>query len=278
MRTIGFFMMGALLAGCSGFDDLPSDVCKKQHVEETSDGEIVVCDELYPEAPYVHLPESTSEHAYAGIVNGRFRTADGKSYSGVDASGEARRHGVALYELVLDDDSVEDYRSVITFKESFFLAPLFGRAAEGVIARRVGTAEFASEASLPVRVEFHTEKAAEPKSGNSVEVVAEIANLDQAVTASDGSCLPPLSSYGEESTYDAGTSVELRGFRVPSMHHDGDDQFVFLLLVNGEDRGTMMSPVLPGSSEYGSSSAAPRDPSAPSATTFTHRTVSRPSP
>ncbi len=42
--------------------------------------------------------------------------------------------------------------------------------------------------------------------------------------------------------------------------------------------GTMTSPVFPGSSVYGSISAAPRDPSAPSTTTFTARTVKRPSP
>ncbi|HEX6764838.1 MAG TPA: hypothetical protein VF103_05155, partial [Polyangiaceae bacterium] len=101
---------------------------------------------------------------------------------------------------------------------------------------------WAQEASLPVRVEFHADAADEPKSGNDAESVATIANLEGAVTASDGSCMPALSSYGDEAPFPTGTSVELRGFRSPSMHHYGDDEFVFLWLVDGEDDGTMMAP------------------------------------
>ena len=65
MKTLGFVMMGVLLAGCSGgFDDVPKDLCKKQHM----DGEMAVCDELYDAAPYVHLPKDESDHVYAGAV------------------------------------------------------------------------------------------------------------------------------------------------------------------------------------------------------------------
>ncbi len=242
MRTISFFMMGALLAGCSGFDDLPSDVCQKQHTEDTSDGEIIVCDELYSEAPYVHLPKSESDHAYAGIENGKFRTADGKTFSGVDEGAEMKRHGSALYEVMLDGNSVTDYRPVVKFKDSLFLAPFSSRAAEGTISRRTGAGEWATETSLAVRVVFEAELTNTESSGNAVSVVTRIENMDEAVTASDGSCMPALTSYGDESTFPSGAVVEYRGYRVPSMHHFGDDQFVFLMRLDNEDSGTLMNP------------------------------------
>ena len=255
MKTLGFVMMGALLAGCSrGFDDVPGDLCKKQHM----DGQMAVCDELYDEAPYVHLPKDESDHVYAGAVGSKFVTGGGKSYSGLDVNEEMDRHASVLYELLLDGKNVDDYRPVLKFNESHFVAPFLGLVAEGTITRSDGPDHWATEASLPVRVEFHAEPAEEPTEGTEAQSVATIANLDEAMTASDGSCMPALTSYGDESTFPTGASVELRGFRVPSMHHYGDDEFVFLWLVDGEDEGTLMAPTwYRGPIDFARDTAAP---------------------
>jgi hypothetical protein len=242
MKAIGLVAMGVVLAGCSGgLDAVPGDLCKKQHVEQRSEGEVAVCDELYDQAPYVHLPKDESDRAFAGIAQNRFVTASGKTYgvSGLDT--EAKRHATALYELKLDGDTVTEHRPVLELGESVFVAPFLGRVAEGTISRRTGATQYAFDASLPVRVEFAAEPAAASLSGGP-ESSLTIANLDHAVTASDGSCLPALTSYGDEATFAAGTSVELHGYRVPSMHVPGDDEFVFLYVVNGEQAGSLMSP------------------------------------
>ena len=46
------------------------------------------------------------------------------------------------------------------------------------------------------------------------------------VAASDGKCIPALSSYGSQAPFDAGSEVLLAIGRVPSMHTFRDDEFV----------------------------------------------------
>jgi hypothetical protein len=102
MKTPGFVMMGALLGGCSGgFDDVPSDLCKKQHM----DGEMAVCDELYAEAPHIHLPKDESDRVFAGIDGSKFVTAQGKSYPVSDTNAEMKRHRSG--QSITDDDPQE---------------------------------------------------------------------------------------------------------------------------------------------------------------------------
>src|SRR5262245_37285688 len=97
MRTIGFLMLGlgTLLVGCGSSDaggnnptpgpmpgPVAGDFCAAQHEE----GDFVVCDALYEQAPLVHLPKSDGTHAYAALKadpvtnTSAFVTEDGTTY------------------------------------------------------------------------------------------------------------------------------------------------------------------------------------------------------
>jgi len=249
MKRLGFCffaMMSASLGGCAGntdFEPLPGDVCAKQHTATTSEGtEVVVCDALYQEAPFVHLPQLDKDRAFAGIVGSSFVTADGTAYPATGIGGEEKRHAVALYEVALDDNNVTDFQPVLVFDESLFIAPFMGRSFEGVITRSMGNSSWALDPSLPVRLDVQAAPVDGSADGATYEARATIANLGTSVTAGDGSCMPSLASYGAEAPFAAGATVELRLYRVPSMHSFGDDHFVMVWSVDGKFEGTLMGP------------------------------------
>ena len=143
MQRLGLWVFGmsALIGGCAGnggegsVDPLPDDVCATQHRETTSDGhDVVVCDALYTQAPFVHLPKLDSGKAFAGIVMNSYVTVDGASYGAPTSEAEMTRHGVALYELELDGTKVSSATPVILFDESLFMAPFMGHSFEGMIS------------------------------------------------------------------------------------------------------------------------------------------------
>jgi len=246
MKRLGLCVlaMSASLAGCAGndFDALPGDVCAKQHTTTSDGNEVVVCDALYEQAPFVHLPKVDSGRAFAGIVGTQFVTADGVSYGGVDTTAEYTRHAVALYELALDGHEVKDYQPVLEFSEAIFLAPFMGRSFEGVISRGMGDGKWAETPSLPVRIDVQASPIDGTADRADYEAGATIANLGDGVTAGDGSCMPSLASYGSEAPFAAGADVKLGLYRVPSMHNFGDDHFVMVWTVNGTFDGTLMGP------------------------------------
>jgi hypothetical protein len=222
------------------------DFCAAQHVE----GDVTVCDALYDTAPLVHLPKSDATRAYAALKadpitnTSAFVTEDGTTYPYTPnfmTDPEYERHALAIYELTLAGGQVKSFRPAITFEESTFVAPFMGQSFEGTIARRVGAGQFAMETSLPIRVEI-TNETATPANGSEYKAKAVIANLDRAVKASDGSCMPALSSYGAEAPFDAGAKVTLDIGRAPSMHVFGDDEFTISYVVNGTPGGLLMGP------------------------------------
>jgi hypothetical protein len=243
---IGVLAMGALLGGCAGqgsdFEPLPGDVCAKQHSATTSEGdELVVCDALYEDAPFVHLPKLDQDHVFAGIVGREFVTADGVAFPASASDAEMKRHAVVLYELALDGGKVTSFQPVLQFDEAIFIAPLMGRSFEGMISRGMDQDHWSTETSLPVRVDVDATPVDHP-SDATYEARATIANLGTSITGSDGSCMPSLASYGAEAPFAAGASVELKLYRVPSMHDFGDDQLVMLWTVDGNFEGTLMAP------------------------------------
>jgi hypothetical protein len=245
------FGTGALLVGCGDASDDPNPVpnpnaiefCAAQHAGTSDGDQVVICDELHAEAPFVHVPDPTDTKVIAGLQFDSFVTADGTSYpypgsaSGDDA--EAERHAVALYELTLDDGVVKTFRPVVIFDEALFVEPFMGRTFEGAISRRDGE-QFTDEATLPLRLEVLEEPAEMSSLGYSAK--ARIANLETDVTAADGSCMPALSSYGDEAPFAEGASVEVVAGRSPWMHGAADDEFVLDVFVDGASIGSMMAP------------------------------------
>jgi hypothetical protein len=241
MRFLILALVAVLVAGCMHPPTETTPLfCAKQHEETSMGGKIVVCDELFPQAPHVHLPDAAKGRVFAAIENGTFRTADGKTYPVSEPDDEARNSALTIYELTLDGAAVKSHRPAVRLSESFFLAPLLGMTLEGNLSARMGADEYELNTTLPIRVQIAATFAAEPEEGRTHQVVATIVNFNQTVQASDGRCLPALTSHGSLSTFDATDQVELRGHRHPSMHAFGDDQFVFGWLVNGATYGSMM--------------------------------------
>jgi hypothetical protein len=167
-------------------------------------------------------------HAYAAIRGTSFVTAEGATYAyGASMMGndpEMTRHALAIYELELSGGQVKSFKPAIVFDESIFVAPFMGQVFEGKISRRdttSGHGQFAFDATLPVRIEIVNETVSPAEVGFQYEAKAVITNLDHAVTAEDGSCMPALSSYGAESPFDAGATVVLGAGRVRRrrVHH-----------------------------------------------------------
>jgi hypothetical protein len=244
-----FGSVGALLVGCgSDAGDVPvpnptpsdSRYCAVQHTAKSGGQEVTVCDELFAEAPFVHLPESTSTKAIAGLQESSFTTVDGETFeymqSGTDPEDE--RHAIALYELTLDEGKPKSFRPVVLFDESLFVKPFMNRAFDGTVSRRDGDG-FSEETTLPVRLELSD---VSTSSSLGFSATGTIANLHEAVAGADGTCMPALSGYGEESPFVEGARVEIVAGRAPWMHGNNDDEFVFDLIVDGKSIGTLMSP------------------------------------
>jgi hypothetical protein len=239
------------MVGCgSDSDDDPTpnpapldfEYCAEQHTETTGGHEVVVCDELFSEAPFVHLPESTSTSVIAGLQESAFITVAGETFGhqqeGTREDPEQDRHAIALYELTLEGGKLESFRPVVLFDEAIFVEPFMNRAFEGTVSRRDGE-EFTDETTLPVRVELSDEST---DSDLGFSATGTIANLHEGVTAADGSCMPALSGYGDEAPFAEGVSVELVAGRAPWMHGNNDDEFVFDIIVDGTSIGTLMAP------------------------------------
>jgi hypothetical protein len=219
-------------------------VCAKQHADTAAGGAVVFCDALFDQDPRVHMPAATAGSAYAAITDG-FVTMTGESYpllTAAEMNPEMRRHASALYEIKISNGKVASYRPAVVFDESLFMAPLMGRAFEGLISKRLSTGRYEGLPSLPVRVQVSAERfPATINSASPFELKATIANLDASVTAADGTCLASLSSQGAQAPFDAGKEVLLPVGRVQSMHGFGDDELVFTVYAGGAWMGSLMA-------------------------------------
>ena len=226
---------------------MPDDgsVCARQHAELTADGvDVVVCDALFDPPPRVHLPTPSAPSAYAARTADGFITVSGETYpfaAGNSSDPELIRHGSALYEIKLQNGKVESFRPAILFAESLFLAPLKGKAFEGLISQRTNGRY--GIPTLPVRVQVLAERfQGGTSTASPFELKVSISNLAGAVAGSDGKCMPALSSYGSQAPFDPGSDVLLAVGRVPSMHVFGEDELVLELYVAGVQSGNIMSP------------------------------------
>lgn len=221
-------------------------ICAKQRKDHTGEGaEITVCEALFDQPPRLRLPTPTASTAYAGITADAFVTLAGESFPRANAGSgdpELRRYGFALYEISIQDGKVTSYRPAVLFADSLFLAPLMGKALDGLIAKRIN-GSYELEATLPFRLRLSPVLKVVVRQGvTSNEIPASIENLAKAVTASDGTCMPGLSSYGAQAPFDAGKDIAITVTRVTSMHTFGDNEMVFNLDADGVSLGSVMSP------------------------------------
>ena len=220
--------------------------CPGQRMVRTNDGlDLWQCDAIFEHAPRVHLPAPTALFAFATRTADALVTVAGKSFPLANlGSGdpELRRHGSALYEIKVKDGKLEGYLPAIIFAESLFLAPIQGKAFEGLIAQRTAAGRYDLIPSLPVRVQVSSGRFQGSTGGASgFRVKAVISNLANPIAAADGTCMPSLSSHGSKAPFDAGAEVYLLVERVSSMHTFGDGKLVIEYMVGGASAGNLMS-------------------------------------
>ena len=93
----------------------------------------------------------------------------------------------------LQNGKVESFRPAILFAESLFLAPLKGKAFEGLISQRTNGKY--GIPTLPVRVQVLAERfQGGTNTASAFELKVTISNLTGAVAGSDGKCMPALES------------------------------------------------------------------------------------
>jgi hypothetical protein len=247
---------GGSSSGGSGGDAL--EVCPVQHPATTGDDHaVVVCDEPHPAAPRVRLPakhaapgDAAAQIAYGWLSGPELRTIDGETFAvdPGDLETEHVRLAFTFYRLEIDASAaLIAWKPAVVVDEGVLLAPLLGRAAEGLVSARVADMEFDLETTLPIRVRFDAVVADDQQvfslpAGVRKELRGVIENLEDAVTADDGSCLPALASHGDADPFLGASTASLIGIAAPSMHTLNDNHFVVVYVLDEVSGGSVMGP------------------------------------
>lgn len=220
----------------AGADAAPDPVvaCATQTIE--ADGTIV-CTQAFADAPYVHLPDDTANHAYVGIVGGQVKSRT-MPFQADDALLQAEasptlRYAYTIYRATLSGGTVTALEPYVQLDDRVLLAPLAGLAIQGKLTPRDPNNP-SEPFDLGVRnVDFRIELDDAPTAavldanGGFMRHALDgtIVNMDYEVTAADGSCLPSLFSYGETSPLNSAMGKRIRIMRTPAMHTPFDDVF-----------------------------------------------------
>lgn len=223
-----------------------NDVCAQQQNMRTPDGhEVILCEALYAQAPRIQLPSPPPSTVYAMMTADAFITTDGLTFTRArsnEIDAEIRRHASALYAITIQNGQVASFRPAILFHEALFIAPLIGRTFEGFISAKTSNGRYEPIPSLPIRLQITSEPYTGPiKPASAYSVKAKITNYNQALTASDGSCMPSLRSHGPQAPFASDEGPTLLIGRVPSMHAFGDNELVIEILEGGTSLGSLMS-------------------------------------
>lgn len=225
--------------------DPPAAVCPRTHDGVTSDGHpVVVCDELYADAPHVRPPADSGSTVIAATDGGllyvrgeeaRPLATDERVVMSLEDL-EVRRYGYALYSVTRDGQGkvTASVPAILVSDEAFF-GLLAGKTAEGLISRHKTDVdnpdlEYELEPTLPLRIRFtETTPGAEnpellPVVPATLGVVLE--NADAPALASTGECLAAVTAAGVENPFVATDLSTFVAMREPSMHGPGDNEFV----------------------------------------------------
>lgn len=209
----------------------------------------MVCDEAFDAPPFVHLPADSSsgdvETVYGGIgstATGTGLVARGReltsatvpAWADAEAASRTLRYAYFLYRATVRAGAVESVTPVVRIDDRVFARLLSGRVFEGGASPRsvdpgTGEVRFAFDTlTTPVRLSF--DAAPEDVETDSLvgfprfALVGHIENLDASVTASDGTCLAALTSFGDANPF-FGLDGTVKLLRYPGMHAPFDDVF-----------------------------------------------------
>jgi hypothetical protein len=240
-------------AGGGKADGATAPFCADEHVDTDK---VAVCDELFEEAPFVHVPADiksgttvTIHGALMPTYGLRLMTADGRELALVDAAGERVYQRDAPDGFAMPDNLFTVYAVTGTMttlenepamkvKQLKAVARVPGAVQdehllgtwEAKAAKRVGDRKF--DEAQPASFRFTLSKSTESTIwGNypgtdGLKLAGEIENFSKRVNASDGTCLPSLSSLGTSSPFTAATANSITLWRHPNMHGINDQVIV----------------------------------------------------
>jgi hypothetical protein len=257
-RFASLFALPMLIAACGaavGPEDnhdpvVSPTVCPKQS-EGTTDGHaITICEEGYPEAPFVRPPPDSASTVFAGLdMRGKSFVSRGDridataimgSLTGaeIEPGPNGDRYAYAIYEVTLGSDGkAQSATPVILINDAvFWQSYMIDSDLEGLISKRngidpSGAPTFELTPSAPIRLKTSHDLQPMPAGQHGfpyVKVTATVSNRDASILASDGTtCLAALSSLGDTNPF-AGVSTGMEPVvsRVPDMHGQADDVWV----------------------------------------------------
>ncbi|MGW2892827.1 hypothetical protein ACWDDN_47560 [Streptomyces griseoruber] len=214
---------------------------------------IVHCTELFAGKNPIRLPSDPSRTQRYGAVKrdgSKFHTRGGDlplsaavtkqlEAAAADGRGMADKSRTAyantIYLAVVSRGTVTRIEPVADIEENAVLRAAFaGRAMEGTIGVRTRQGDYASAATLPVRVEF----AKSPVRG---ELTGKITNATRAVRSAKGPCFAPLNRTRANPLV-AGFTADIAIQRVPSMHAPFNDELVLKWSSSMSNMGTAYYP------------------------------------
>jgi hypothetical protein len=201
---------------------------------------IVHCTKLFPGTKPIRLPGDPSGTQRYGALqrNGtKFHTRGGDlplatavtKKLKADAEDGRTAYANTIYLATLSKGTVTKIKPVAGIDENAVLQAAFaGRAMEGTIGVRTRQGDYASDATLPVRIAF----AKSPVRG---KLTGKITNATRAVRSAKGSCFAPLNRT-KANPLAGGYTAKIALERVSSMHAAFDDE---LLLEWSSDASNM---------------------------------------
>ncbi len=198
---------------------------------------IVHCTELFAGKKPIRLPSDPSRTQRYGAIKrdgSKFHTRSGDLplsaavTKQLEAEAEAH-HGIGdknraayantIYLATISKGTVTRIKPVADIKENAVLRAAFaGRAMEGTISVRTRKGDYASAATLPVRIEF----AKSPVRG---ELPGKITNATRAVRSAKGPCFAPLNRT-QANPLVGHFTADIAIYRHPSMHWAFSDELV----------------------------------------------------
>ena len=223
-------------------------ICARQSTETTSDGKpVVVCEELFASAPWLHLPADSDTAVYGGVK----RVPAGPAFVGratsyvVPVAAPAwfdretaygnLRYAYFVYRAQVATGVVTEVTPVVRIDDRVFQRLLAGKVLEGLASARVLDAGADPRWAFDQRdlgIRLRLADAPETTSIDQLTgfpryaLLGHVENAHGGVRASDGGCLAALDSYGERNPlFSADGGVKVMILRHPGMHAALDDVF-----------------------------------------------------
>lgn len=226
--------------------------CARQHEE----GGMVVCDQLFEEAPYIRTPQDTPTWVYGAAASveestrRKFVTTSAEyDFEEVFAVDDACSIAYAyhLYRADISDGTARDLTPVLRVPDELFFTHWKGKTLRAGIGKRVGPDEFdySDDGLTPAIVVLDDTTVSDspalddiPGAEASVVLRGRVLNLTQPARIGQEACVGALSDLGEANPFYGISEISFELRRVPCMHGFFDDVVTVDLFPPGNNMGS----------------------------------------